>query len=113
MIAIHTVHGTLHLEIQTSRKSPVGLHRTTFRENKKMKHSQHGCITDCSLEQLKLLQLFFREQVLPSDARMHFKSLIAENMAQVIQYYRLLNRSTCRDIGFTFGLVGEQRVGDD
>jgi len=72
---MHTAHGNLHLEIQTSRKSPVGILRTSFRENGKMKHTQHGRITGCSLEQLKLLQLAFREQVVPSDAPEAFQIL--------------------------------------
>ena len=72
---MHTAHGNLHLEIQTSRKSPVGIVRTTFRENGKMKHTQHGRITGCSLEQLKILQLAFREQVVPADAPDAFKIL--------------------------------------
>jgi hypothetical protein len=62
---MHTAHSHLHLEIQTSRKSPVGILRTSFRENGKMKHTQHGRITGCSLEQLKILQLAFRERVVP------------------------------------------------
>jgi hypothetical protein len=45
---------------KTSRKSPVGMLRTSFRENGKMKHTQHGRITGCSLKQLKILQLAFR-----------------------------------------------------
>jgi transposase len=72
---MHTTRGNLHLEIQTSRKSPVGIVRTTFRENGKMKHTQHGRITGCSLEQLKTLQLAFREQVVPVDAPEAFKIL--------------------------------------
>ena len=64
-----------HRELQTSRKSPVGIVRTTFRENGKMKHTQHGRITGCSLEQLKILQLAFREQVVPADAPDAFKIL--------------------------------------
>jgi hypothetical protein len=32
-----------------------------------MGHTQHGRITGCSLEQLKLLQLAFRERVVPVD----------------------------------------------
>lgn len=61
-----TIHGNLHLEIQTSRKNPVGLLRTTYREKGKIKHKQHGRITGCTLEQLKLLQLAFREQTVPT-----------------------------------------------
>ena len=72
---MHTVRGNLHLEIQTSRKSPVGILRTTFRENGKMKHTQHGRIIGCSLAQLKTLQLAFREQVVPVDAPEAFKIL--------------------------------------
>lgn len=62
-----TSNGNLHLEIQTSRKSPVGILRTTYRENGKIKHEQQGRITGCTLEQLKLLQLAFREKVIPDD----------------------------------------------
>jgi hypothetical protein len=72
---MRTAHGTLHLEIQTSRKSPVGILRTSFRENGKMKHTQHGRITGCSLKQLKILQLAFREQVVPWDDPQAFKIL--------------------------------------
>ncbi len=72
---MHTAHGNLHLEIQTSRKSPVGILRTSFRENGKMKHTQHGRITGCTLQQLKLLQRAFREQVIPRDDPEAFKIL--------------------------------------
>ena len=64
---MQTRHGNLHLEIQTSRKSPVGILRTSFRGSGKMKHTQHGRITGCSLAQLKILQLAFRERVVPMD----------------------------------------------
>jgi hypothetical protein len=74
-LAMRTAHGHLHLEIQTSRKSPVGILRTSFRENGKMKHTQHGRITGCSLQQLKILQLAFRERVVPVDDPQAFKIL--------------------------------------
>jgi hypothetical protein len=57
---MQTAHGNLHLEIQTSRKNPVGLLRSTYRENGKVTHTQHGRITGCTLEQLRLLQAGFR-----------------------------------------------------
>ena len=65
---MRTADGSLHLEIQTSRKSPVGLLRTTFwdKDAKKYSHTQHGRITGFSLAQLQLLQLAFREKVVPS-----------------------------------------------
>ena len=74
-LAMQTAHGNLHLEIQTTRKSPVGILRTSFRENGKMMHTQHGRITGCSLQQLKLLQLAFRERVVPVDDPQAFQIL--------------------------------------
>ena len=72
---MRTASGNLHLEIQTSRKNPVGILRTTFRVNGKVRHTQHGRITGCSLEQLKRLQLAFREQVVPVGSPDAFKIL--------------------------------------
>jgi hypothetical protein len=40
-----------------------------------MKHTQHGRITGCSLQQLKILQWAFREQVIPVDDPEAFKIL--------------------------------------
>ena len=64
---MQTKKGNLHLEIQTSRKNPVGLLRTTYWDKKLKKncHTQHGRITGCTLEQLKMLQHSFRNEVTP------------------------------------------------
>lgn len=72
-----TASGNLHLEIQTSRKNPVGILRTSFRDksSKKIVHTQHGRITGCTLDQLKMLQLAFRDQVLPADSPDAFRTL--------------------------------------
>lgn len=72
-----TAAGNLHLEIQTSRKNPVGILRTSFRDksSKKIVHTQHGRITGCTLDQLKMLQLAFRDQVLPEDSPDAFRTL--------------------------------------
>ena len=70
-----TKNGNLHLEIQSSRKNPVGLLRTSFYEAGKVKHTQHGRITGCSLSQLKLLQLAFREGVIAMDDPAAFQIL--------------------------------------
>ena len=76
-LAMHMRNGNLHLEIQTSRKNPVGLLRTTFRDKSSGKnvHTQHGRITGCSLDQLKMLQLAFRQGVIPADSPQAFKIL--------------------------------------
>lgn len=62
---MQTKDGNIHLEIQTSRKSPVGILRNTFwdKEKKGPRHTQLGRITGCTVNQLKMLQLAFREQV--------------------------------------------------
>ena len=62
---MQTKDGNIHLEIQTSRKNPVGILRNTFwdKEKKGPRHTQLGRITNCTLNQLKLLQLAFSEQV--------------------------------------------------
>ena len=74
---MQTRNGNLHLEIQTSRKNPVGILRTSFRDKStgKISHSQHGRISGCSLEQLRLLQAAFREQVQPVDGPHAFRIL--------------------------------------
>lgn len=74
-VAMITQKGTLHLEIQNSRKSPVGLLRTSFYDNGKTKHTQHGRITGCTMGQLKILQQAFREQVIPVDSPEAFQIL--------------------------------------
>jgi transposase len=77
MLAMRTRNGNLHLEIQTSRKSPVGILRTSFRDKNtgKMAHTQHGRITGCTLEELKMLQLAFRQKVVPADSPAAFRTL--------------------------------------
>ncbi|MCP3994255.1 MAG: IS1634 family transposase [bacterium] len=74
---MQTRSGNLHLEIQTSRKNPVGILRTSSRDKAsgKIVHTQHGRITGCSLPQLKLLQLAFRQKVVATDDPQAFRIL--------------------------------------
>jgi transposase len=62
--------GKIHLEIQTSRKTPVGILRTTFwdRDQKKYRHRQIGRIKNKSLNELRLIQAAFRGDVVPADS---------------------------------------------
>ena len=55
----------LHLEIQTHRRNPVGILRSSFRQHGKVLHSNQGRITGLSLEHLKLIQAAFAGQALP------------------------------------------------
>src|SRR5262245_34043980 len=65
----------VHLEIQTHRANPVGVLRSSFRHEGKIKHTNHGRITGLSLDQLKLIQAAFRGEVLPKDSPQAFRIL--------------------------------------
>src|SRR5512146_1180544 len=65
----------IHLEIQTHRSKAVGILRSSFREDGKIKHSNHGRITGLSLDQLKLIQAAFRGEVIPKDSAEAFRTL--------------------------------------
>jgi transposase len=66
---------TIHLEIQTSRKSPVGIIRSSYYEDGVVKHKQYGRVKGKSLNELKLLQLSFRGKVCPKNDKESFKIL--------------------------------------
>ena len=68
----------LHLEIQRHRGNPIGLIRSSFRENGKVKHSTHGRITGLTLEQLKLVQAAFRGDVVPKGSAEDFQILASK-----------------------------------
>ena len=59
---------TVHLEIQTSRKSPVGIIRTSYYEDGQTRHRQLGRITHKTLNELKIIQMAFRNKVVPMDS---------------------------------------------
>ena len=93
------------MEIQTSRKSPVGLLRTTFwdKKTKTARHTQHGRITGCTLEQLKILQHSFRSNVVPvgdpksfriTSSREYGASSIILNLAKELGVHRMLYSRT-------------------
>ena len=71
MKAAHPVH----LEIQTHRANPVGVLRSSFRQDGKIKHTNHGRITGLPLDQLKLIQAAFRGDVVPKDSPQAFQTL--------------------------------------
>jgi transposase len=63
----------LHLEIQRHRSNYYGLIRSSYREDGKVKHDNHGRITGLDLPRLKLIQAAFKNGVMlkesPSDYR--------------------------------------------
>src|SRR3974377_1448962 len=73
LVAIKRKTLPLHLEIQRHRGTPVGLIRSSFREQGKVKHATHGRITGLTFEQLKLLQAAFRGDVVPKGSAEDFQ----------------------------------------
>ena len=65
----------VHFEIQTHRANPVGVLRSSFRQDGKIKHTNHGRITGLPLDQLKLIQAAFRGEVVPRGLPQAFKTL--------------------------------------
>ncbi len=83
MVAIKRKPLPLHLQIQRHRANPVGLIRSSYRENGKVKHSTHGRITGLSLEQLQLLQAAFRGDVVPKGSAEDFQIRASRNKEPV------------------------------
>ena len=63
LVAIRNTPLRLHLEIQRHRRNPVGIIRSSYRSEGKVKHSSHGRVTGLTLDQLKVLQAAFRGDV--------------------------------------------------
>jgi transposase len=69
----------IHLEIQTSRKNPVGILRSSYRdENGKTKHKQYGRIKGKTFQELKMIQLAFNGKATSFDDPKAFKILQAK-----------------------------------
>jgi len=58
----------IHLEIQKHRKNCYGLIRSSYREDGKVKHTNHGRISGLNLNDLKLIQLAIRGLVIPKNS---------------------------------------------
>src|ERR1700726_3779243 len=78
LVAIKRKPLPLHLEIQRHRGNPVGLIRSSYREDGQVKHTTHGRITGLTLEQLKLLQAAFRGDVVPKGSAEDFQILASK-----------------------------------
>jgi hypothetical protein len=73
VVAIRGNPPRLHLEIQSHRRNPVGLIRSSYRQDGKVKHSNHGRLTGLTLKELKLLQAAFHGDVVPKGSAEDFE----------------------------------------
>ncbi len=63
-----------HLEIQLHRTKPIGVLRSSFRDaDGKVRHTQHGRITDTPLHILKNVQAALRDEVIRWDDQQAFR----------------------------------------
>ncbi len=64
----------IHLEIQLHRSKPIGVLRSSFRDaDGKVRHTQHGRITDTPLHVLKNVQAALRDEVIRWDDPQAFR----------------------------------------
>jgi transposase len=54
----------IYLEIQSHRKNPYGVLRTSYRENGKVKHKNFGRLTGIGMDKLKLLRAAFQDEAI-------------------------------------------------
>jgi len=100
-MAMITKSGNLHLEIQTTRKNPVGILRTSFYDNGKNKHTQHGRITGCTLTQLKLLQHAFRQNVIPADSPQAFQIIQSKEYGASFAVHAIIKKTGLDKVVFS------------
>ena len=107
-LAMRTKSGNLHLEVQTSRKSPVGLLRTSARDKAtgKIVHTQHGRITGMTLDELRMLQLAFRGEVAPVGSPEALRILSSREFGASNALLGL-----AKDIGFTVSFTPDPSPG--
>jgi transposase len=60
-------HIPYHLEIQTHRKNPYGVLRTTYREDGKIKHKTIASLSGLTLEQLRGIQAALQNKAVPKE----------------------------------------------
>lgn len=62
---MNTKSNPYHLEIQTRRKNPYGVLRTSYRENGKVKHKTIASLPGLTLEQLRAMQAALQNRAVP------------------------------------------------
>lgn len=70
----HMAKHPIHLEIQRHRSKPIGVFRSSFRDaDGKVRHTQHGRLSDVPLHVLKNIQAALRDEVIRWDDPMAFR----------------------------------------
>ena len=64
---MNTKSSPYHLEIQTHRKNPYGVLRTSYRENGKVKHKTITSLPGLTLEQLRAMQAALQNKAVPKE----------------------------------------------
>ena len=86
-----------HLEIQTHRKNPYGVIRTSFREDGKVKHKTIATLPGLSLGQLKAMQAALQNKMVPKSefavlsGREYGASFVGAAMAKELGLHKMIH----------------------
>jgi transposase len=92
-----------HLEIQTHRKNPFGIIRTSYRENGKVKHKTIATLPGLSLEQLKAMQAALQNKTLPKSefiilsSREYGASFVGVTIAKELGLHKMIHSYYSQD----------------
>ena len=86
-----------HLEIQTHRKNPYGIIRTSYREDGKVKHKTIATLPSLSLEQLKAMQAALQNKTVPKsefeilNSREYGASYVGLTLAKELGLHKMIH----------------------
>ena len=95
--------GTYHIEIQTHRKNPYGIIRTSYRENGKVKHKTIATLPGLTLEQLRAMQAALQCKSLPKadfkilSSREFGASYVALSIAKELGLHKMIHSHYSQD----------------
>jgi hypothetical protein len=98
---LKTKSSPYHIEIQTHRKNPYGLLRTSYRENGKVKHKNIASLPGLSLEQLRAMQSALQNKTVPKE---EFKILSSREYGASHAAYSII-----REIGLHSAIYSQHR----
>jgi transposase len=98
-----SVAGVYHLEIQTNRKKPYGILRTSYREDGKVKHKTIATLPGLSIEQLRGVQAALQNKSLPKSdfkilsSREYGASYVALTIAKELELHKMIHSRYSQD----------------
>ena len=94
---IALLSGSYHLEIQTHRKKPYGIIRTSYREAGKVKHKTIATLPGLTIEQLRAVQAALQNKALPKSefkilsSREYGASFVGLSIAKELGLHKIIH----------------------